>query len=268
MSRLRHSELTYPIKGAIYQVRNELGIGWSEEVYHQALYALLQSQNIHVLSKPRKTLRHHDISVHTFEPDLIIQDKIVLELKSLPYQKQFIGEHYAQLIHYLKFYGKDLGLLVNFAPLRVRVKRVLWDEPPFEISESYEEFDEHLLDRDRQHLLNIRKHLLTIGREFGFGYPETVYRRLVAIEIEQNGVNCQEEAVVSVDWRNDTSIGHKTPCLLIDNSYLLHIRALLPRPTDYDFRRVRTYLKSLGLRFGLVANFGKTQLQIHGVRAQ
>ena len=139
MLELRHSEKTSELRGLIYNVRNELKGGWSEEVYHQALVHALQDSGIPVDSKPRRPFLHRGVEVHLFEPDLIVWDTIILELKALPYQKEFAGEHYGQLIHYLKFWQKDLGLLVNFGPPRVNIKRVLWDEPELDVYEQYDE---------------------------------------------------------------------------------------------------------------------------------
>jgi len=60
---------------------------------------------------------------------------------------------------------------------------------------------------------------------------------------------------------------HKTQLLLVADNYLIHIRSLLDYPTQYDFSRMKTYLNSLELQFGLVVNFGKKQLQICGVKS-
>lgn len=59
-------------------------MGWSEEVYHQALVKHLEANNIPAQSKPRYKLFHRNIEVHTFEADLIVWEAVILELKALP----------------------------------------------------------------------------------------------------------------------------------------------------------------------------------------
>ena len=125
MANWPHQAQTFELRRHIFRVRNELKAGWSEHIYHHALERSLQAASIPVLSKPRRTLTHRGVEIHIFEPDLIVWDSIILELKVLPYQSAFAGEHYAQLIHYLKSFKVDLGLLVNFAPSKVSIKRII-----------------------------------------------------------------------------------------------------------------------------------------------
>lgn len=268
MPGLRYKQQTHQLRGLIFRVRNELKAGWSENIYHQALVQLLQDNHIPVSSKLRRTLSHRNTEVHIFEPDLIVWDKIILELKALPYQTNFIGEHYAQIIHYLKFFGKDLGLLVNFGPAQVKIKRVLWDEPTFDLFEDYDRIKPDMAGTDKEYLRQIRHHILEITRQYGLGYPETVYRKLIAIEMGHQALACTTDFEVPVRWKEAVLDYHKTPLLLIADNYLVHVRSLLDHPTEYDFTRMKTYLTSLDLKFGLVVNFGRKQLQIYGVKAE
>ena len=267
MAALRHEELSYRLRGLIFHVRNELQEGWSEEIYHQALVELLQSNGIPYLSKPRKALVYRQEEIHVFEPDLIVWDTIILELKALPYQTQFLGEQYAQIIHYLKFFRKDLELLVNFSPQNIQIKRVLWDESELDTLEDYTHIRSHLFQEDRKNLGQLRQHILAIARQYGLGYPETVYRQLVAVEVAQNQLSCETEVEIPATWNSSVLAYHKTQLLLAVGKYLIHIRSLLDYPTQYDFSRMNTYLNSLELQFGFVVNFGKRQMQIYGVKS-
>ncbi|MFN8441500.1 MAG: GxxExxY protein [Caldilineaceae bacterium] len=135
--KLLYSRESYRLRGMMYSVRNQLKLGWSEEVYHQAMVHLAEQNRVPILSKPKTILTHRGVQVHAFEPDIIAWDKIILELKALPYTQDFLYEHYAQLIHYLKFFQKRLGFLVNFATPELQIKRVIWAEPPLEISQDF-----------------------------------------------------------------------------------------------------------------------------------
>jgi|JI10StandDraft_1071094.scaffolds.fasta_scaffold363153_2 GxxExxY protein len=266
IARLRHADKTFQLRNWIYLVRKKLDSGWNEETYHLALYKTIQEHNVPVEFKPKRVLYHRDNAVHTFEADLIVWDLIIVECKALPFERNFIGEHYAQVIHYLKFYGMDLGLLVNFAQSPVLIERVLWDTPIPTISENYDYFQQGLTPVDRDNLLRIRQIIQLVIKQYGLGYPETVYRRIIAIEASYVGLTCVSDVEIQANWNGQQLPLHATPLLLIDGCYLLHIRAMLDNPTEYDFRRIKTYLRSLGLKFGLVVNFGKQQAQIFSVQ--
>ena len=61
MSKLKHAEKTFLLRGLLFQVRNELKLGWPEEAYHQAFVSLLKQKGIPVLSKPRHDLLHRGV---------------------------------------------------------------------------------------------------------------------------------------------------------------------------------------------------------------
>jgi GxxExxY protein len=262
---LRHGDKTQKLLGLIFRVRNELKAGWSEDVYHQALLKLCETEGVPVISKPRMVMLHRGTEIHIFEPDLIVWDLIILELKALAYQTQFAGDQYAQLIHYLKYYNKDLGLLINFAPKRVQTKRILWDEPVVNIYEEYERIMPLLSEQDRPPLHQFRECILTIGQQYGLGYPESVYRKLILVEAMSCGVKCVEEVEIPALWNGKQIAQQKTQHILVENKFLIHLRSLLDYPTEYDFTRLKTYMASLHLSIGLVINFGRDQLQIYGV---
>lgn len=264
MVQLRHEKLTYEIRNLIFEVRKKLKTGWSEEIYHQALTGLLQDKGIPVLSKSQKSVFHRNIQVCTFECDLIVWDLIILELKVLPLTT-FTKEHQAQLISYLKCWEKDLGLLVNFGSTRAQLKRLVWDEPDLEIEETYDYIKPTMTNTDRQTLRPIRKCILEIGQQYGLGYPETMYRSIIDIELRHNGLLCQTDIEIPAQLDDRVLAKYRSDHLLVENKYLLNIRSLLDYPTQYDFARTKTYLNSLGLKLGLVINFGKKQLQIYGV---
>ena len=260
-----HQAQTFELRKHIFAVRNELKAGWSEHIYHHALERALRANDIPVLSKPRRTLTHRDAEIHVFEPDIIAWNEIILELKVLPYQPQFASGHYAQIIHYLKFFQMDLGLLVNFAPTRVHSKRVIWKEPELDVMEDYRDNLSSLTSSQRVLFQRLHSILLDIARQHGLGYTDSIYRKLVEVELHYQQIGAQSEIEVQAKWREKSLAFHKTPFMLIDNQILVHICSLPGFPPVYEFARTKTYLESLGLEFALLVNFGHRQLQIYGV---
>lgn len=266
MTNLRYEKLTYELRGLIFEVRQKLKTGWPEEVYHQGMVQLLLDKDIPVRSKPRKTIVHRGVDVHVFECDLIVWDLIILELKVLPFTT-FVPGHYGQIIHYLKCWAKNLGLLVNFGPTRAEVKRVVWDEPELQTYEDYDSLKPYMADAERSCLSEVRRNIRVIGQQYGLGYPETMYRKIAVMEMNHSGLRCQAGVEIPARLDNRLLAHHASDYLLVEGNFLLNIHSLLDHPPEYDFAQTKTYLNSLGLKFGLIVNFGKKQLQVYGVNS-
>lgn len=102
----------YDFMAAVFEVRNELGNGFLEEVYQESLELELSERGIPFLTKPRLTLHYKGRPLKKYyEADLIVIGEIVVELKAV---KALTTEHDAQLINYLKATRKRVGYLVNF----------------------------------------------------------------------------------------------------------------------------------------------------------
>jgi GxxExxY protein len=105
-------EESYRIIGACFEVYNELGSGFLEAVYQEALRHEFQLQAIPFLEKPRIELHFKGIKLEqTYEPDFLCYGEIIVELKAA---KSLVDDHRAKVINYLKATRKRLGLLVNF----------------------------------------------------------------------------------------------------------------------------------------------------------
>lgn len=264
MVDLLHKQLTYVLRGLVFETRDKLKTGWSEEIYHQGLLQIIQERHFAVQSKPRSTIVHRGVEVHTFECDLLVDDKVILELKALPFTS-FAPAHYTQLFSYLKCWRKDLGLLINFGSTHPQIERVVWDEPQWVLRENYDAIQDNLSIDDRGCLDQIKQCILTIGQQYGLGYPDTLYRKIMAIELTHNGIACRSDVTIQVDLNGKTLGYDPSDHLLVADRYLVNIRALLDYPSKYEFVRTKTFLNRLGLRLGLIVNFGKKQLQIFAV---
>ena len=112
MENLLHKDQTYKIIGACFEVYTEKGCGFLEGVYQECLEIELDLQGIPFVAKKPLNLQYKGrLLRHTYEPDFICFDKIVVELKAA---SQLADEHRAQLINYLNATGLEVGLLVNF----------------------------------------------------------------------------------------------------------------------------------------------------------
>jgi len=117
---MKNEELTHKIIGCAYNVYNQLGFGFLESVYMKAMIIELAKNNLKVeAEKPLKVYYDNQV-VGDFYIDLFIEDEIVVELKSV---QNLVKEHQVQLVNYLNGLKKEIGLLINFSPAGVDVKR-------------------------------------------------------------------------------------------------------------------------------------------------
>ena len=116
---MKHEEVTQRIIGSAYQVFNNVGFGFVESVYKKAMIIELQKNALKVEEEKPLKVHYDDQVVGDFYVDLLVEDEIVIELKSV---RRLAVEHEVQLVHYLNGLRKDVGLLVNFGPSGVQVK--------------------------------------------------------------------------------------------------------------------------------------------------
>ena len=117
---MKHEELTKEIIGACYEVANDLGHGFVESVYHQALVIALEERDIEFASEMPLNVHFHGRVVGEFIADIVVCGVVVVELKAA---KGLVPDHQAQVINYLNGTGIDVGLLVNFGRSSLEIKR-------------------------------------------------------------------------------------------------------------------------------------------------
>ena len=115
---------SYALIGAFFEVYNNWGCGFLEEVYQESLEMELQERNIPFISQQDLQLQYKGkLLKHAYRPDLICFNQIIVELKAV---STIIKEHEAQLQNYLKATGLRLGFLVNFGHYpKLELKRVV-----------------------------------------------------------------------------------------------------------------------------------------------
>ena len=115
-----NDELSEKVIGAAFRVHNQLGFGFLESVYEKALSIELSKLGVlHGLQSPVQVL-YDDQVVGDFVCDVLVEGRLILELKSV---RELTTAHEVQLVNYLNATKTDVGLLINFGPTKVEVKR-------------------------------------------------------------------------------------------------------------------------------------------------
>jgi len=109
---MTHDEITFEIRGAVYDVYKVLGPGLLESVYEEALVYELEQRGLKVERQKQVPIIYKGNVLRTdLRLDLLVEDKVIVELKSVEEMKKVFGK---QLLTYLRLMNKRVGLLVNF----------------------------------------------------------------------------------------------------------------------------------------------------------
>ena len=121
---LIYKDEVYEIIGAAMEVHKELGNGFLEAVYHEALEKEFRNRNIPFESQMQFDIYYKgEILDKKYIADVICYGKIIIELKAVD---KLSEEHYSQVINYLKASKLILGILINFGSKSLEFKRVIY----------------------------------------------------------------------------------------------------------------------------------------------
>ncbi|RZS96710.1 GxxExxY protein [Cecembia calidifontis] len=114
---------SFQIVGAAMEVHKELGHGFLEKVYHEALEIELLNRNIEFVKEQKLPIYYKENKLPiVYSADFVCFDKIILEIKAI---SELSPEHTAQVINYLKATKMKLGILINFGSNSLEFKRIV-----------------------------------------------------------------------------------------------------------------------------------------------
>jgi len=131
MDKLLHRELTYKLRGIFFQIRNTYGPGQKENIYCNLLEEILKENQVPF--KREKSIKIYSLNkkvVGIYKPDFIVDDKIILEIKSSMITPKVNDK---QLYYYPRNSKYEIGFLVNFSTPKLFIKRIIYtnDRKPF-----------------------------------------------------------------------------------------------------------------------------------------
>lgn len=118
-----HSELTEQKIGAAFAVHSELGWGFLEKVYENALLMELRNRNVEVVPQPEIPILYKGKTIGVYNGDLLVARSVLVEIKAL---SALNSVHEQEILHYLKATGLKVGLLLNFGTQRLQIKRLIF----------------------------------------------------------------------------------------------------------------------------------------------
>ena len=121
---MEYKDITETIIGSAYRVYNKMGFGFLESVYEKCLLIELRKAGLDAESQKPITVYYENEIVGEFVADIIVNDTVILELKSV---RRIIKAHEVQFVNYLIATGKPVGLILNFGERKVEIKRKIKD---------------------------------------------------------------------------------------------------------------------------------------------
>jgi GxxExxY protein len=121
--QFKHRELTQKIIGVFYEVYNELGHGFLESVYENAMTLALREAGFDARQQAPIIVRFREQVVGDFRADLLVENAVIVEIKAA---KALECAHEAQLLNYLRATEIEVGMLMNFGP-KPEFKRLAFD---------------------------------------------------------------------------------------------------------------------------------------------
>src|SRR4030065_2260945 len=131
-NEFKYKEITDVILRSFYEVYNELGDGFLESVYENALYIVLTGYGLRIERQKDISVFFRGNIIGDFKTDLIVNEKVIVELKAV---RTLDPAHEAQLINYLKATNIEVGLLLNFGK-KPEFKRFVYDNKRKNISDN------------------------------------------------------------------------------------------------------------------------------------
>jgi GxxExxY protein len=120
--RLAHGEISGQIIGAFYDVYNDLGHGFPESIYAEAMAIAMKDRGLAFARERPLVVRYKGHVVGDYRADYVVEGKIILELKAVD---AIVAAHENQVLSYLRASNLTVGLVLNFGA-KAGVRRVIW----------------------------------------------------------------------------------------------------------------------------------------------
>ena len=270
MGKLIHENLSYDIRSSLFRVYNTLGPGFREEAYKQAVKNNLLKTGLAIeVEKDIPIPYEDDPAIDTYRLDLLVEKKIILELKAVSeLHQRFVAQTLSELLA-----SKiELGMLVNFGSEPLEIQRLLnaHMNPAKKKNPNKAMSKEPALDEPKKEKI-IHKELCyalygcgyKIYNVLGSGFRETTYEKAFFKEMSKAGIACQTNKEIPVIFDGVEIDTHKIK-LVVDDKIIVYVKGYADLDPHWE-ARLKSELRASKLRLGLIFNFGSSSLVVERV---
>lgn len=262
-TNLLHADLTYEIRGVLFDVGRRLGPGLPEEDVQKAVSIGLARRQLGHTVEEQFHVYYRGVEVGRYYCDLVVDGKVIVELKVAP---ELTGLHRAQILSYLRVTGADVGLLANFGTPKVDIERYARFYTQRQADFAWQPQvpdDPGLLYAEL--VGGLYECLHRVHYELGPGFFHHVYRRAVQVELDEQGIRYEYVRELPVYYQGEYVSKRECRLLVVEGKVLVAVFAVRDMGQAFD-RRMRLYMDHFGLKLGLLANFHGERPDIRPVR--
>ena len=263
MTELIHKNLTYKVRGTLFDVHNALGPMLPEAFVRDAIAICLEEKGISCITEKQFTVYYRGVDVGRYFVDIWIEDgNLLLELKVVP---QLEAIHQAQAISYLKVTNADLALLANFGTALVEVQRLPNFVRDKQVEFQWESKHTHIETPYPQLMEELLAVLYRVHFELGPGFLHQVYRRATMIELRHQEVGFRYLKKTPIYFHGH-HLGDQETRLINVEDKILTATIAVRMVTEEMKAHLRVKMRFHDLDVGIIGNFHRAKLEIHLVR--
>jgi GxxExxY protein len=263
MTEIIHKELSYLVRGVLFDVHSELGPLLPEKFYQEAVAIGLEKRGVRCETEKLFEVTYCGVQVGRYYVDVWLEGgQLLLELKVTP---EILPLHRAQALSYLKVTEADLAIVANFGtpsltdarlPNFLRQREALTRERKISLADnSFPQVTSELLCA-----------LQRVHDELGPGFFHQVYRRATMVELRQQGIVYEYIKRLPVTYRGELLGQQETRLICVQKEVMLATIAV--KEMDESLKgQLRSKMKRHGVPFGLLVNFNGSELDVWPVRA-
>ncbi len=124
MTKLIEKDLVYKIVGCAMAVHNEIGHGFREKTYENALCVEFKHEGLEYAQQSAFPVMYRNEKVDRYIPDLIVENKIIVDTKTV---ESIIDEHRGTILNYLRITNLQVGLIINYKHPKLEWERLVLD---------------------------------------------------------------------------------------------------------------------------------------------
>ena len=220
-------------------------------------------RGVPVVSKLPHRLLFEGQVAHSLFPDFVGWDAIAVEIKAVP--RKLATSEWVQVRDYMKCRNESLGLLVNFGLDRVYVERILHTPAPTTLSENWNEWTGRIDGSDRELGVTVRGILQSIYAEHATGYGDEVVAKLVTFALASRKLSFVVNPIAMAYFQHTVVDESPLEFLLIEQRLAL-VQTALFDSNEFNISRGLSFMKTLGIPWGIAVNWGKTQVEFTALR--
>jgi GxxExxY protein len=263
MTEIIHKELSYAVRGVLFDVHNQLGPLLPEKFYQEAVAIGLEAKGIACETEKPFAMHYCGVEVGRYFVDVWVEaGKLLLELKVAP---EILPIHRAQAISYLKVTDADLAVVVNFGEAGLIDERLpnYVRNKPFSFSWHPQSVWLDIPDKELSNVL--LKALHRVHFYLGPGFFHQVYRRATMVELREQEIGFTYVKEIPIYYR-DVFLGNQPVRLISLDGEILLATIAVKELDDNIKSQMRARLRQLDKKVGLIANFHGRDLEVVLVR--